>query len=341
MNKVNINMVAQKAQVSRTTISRVLNNSPLVKQETAEKIRRVIEELGYQPSELARGLRMNETKTIGVIVSNILNPFFTGMVRGIEDVANHSDYNIVLCNTDENQEKEQQYLKTLLSKRVDGLIVASTGSQNDYSQIVGKVPVVFVDRRSGGNGICTYDTILVDNRDGSFRAVEHLIKQGYRRIAIITGSNISTTGFERLQGYKEALIAYGIEVDDSLIKIGDFLGHTAFQQAQDLLLQTPRCDAIFAANNMILMGTLKALEEQKVNCPSEIGIVAFDNMEWMEYCNPRFTVVVQPIYQIGATAMEMLLERLNSVVELPPREIVLPVTLQIRDSSIKAGYDNG
>lgn len=337
MDKVNINVVAQKAQVSRTTISRVLNNSPLVRQETAEKIRRVIEELGYQPSELARGLRMNETKTIGVIVSNILNPFFTGMVRGIEDVANHSDYNIVLCNTDENQEKEQQYLKTLLSKRVDGLIVASTGLQNDYSQIEGKVPVVFVDRRSGGNGIHTCDTILVDNRGGSFRVVEHLIKQGYRRIAIITGSNIGTTGFERLQGYKEALIAYGIKVDDSLIKIGDFLGHTAFQQAQDLLLQTPRCDAIFAANNIILMGTLKALTEQKVNCPSEIGIVAFDNMEWMEYCNPRFTVVVQPTYQMGATAMQMLLERLNSVEALPPREIVLPVTLQVRDSSIKIG----
>ncbi len=335
MNQINISMVAQKAQVSNSTVSRVLNNSPLVRPETASKVRAVIAELGYQPSEIARGLRMNETKTIGVIVSNVLNHFFTGMVRGIEDIANKSAYNIVLCNTDEQPEKEQQYLKTLLSKRVDGLIIASTGPQNDYSTLIGNLPVVFVDRRPGGRSAEMFDTILVDNKGGSFQAVEHLVQNGYRRIGIITGSNVGTTGSERLQGYKDALAAYDLPIDEKLIKIGDFLGHTAYQHARELLEPKMKCDAIFVANNIILLSTMKALHDCNRKCPRDIGLVAFDDMDWMEYCTPRFTAVAQPTYQMGTLAMEMLLERLSAKKTFAPKTIVLPVKLEVRDSSIR------
>ena len=335
MNQINISMVAKKAQVSNSTVSRVLNNSPLVRPETADKVRSVIAELGYQPSELARGLRMNETKTIGVIVSNVLNHFFTGMVRGIEDVANKADYNIVLCNTDEKPQKEQRYLKTLLSKRVDGLIIASTGPQNDYSALTGNLPIVFVDRRPGGKSADMFDTILVDNRGGSFQAVEHLIQNGYRRIGIITGSDIGTTGSERLLGYKDALAKWDIPVDENLIKMGDFLGNTAYQHAQELLSLDNECDAIFAANNIILLATMKALHDAGKRCPNDIGIVAFDDMDWMEYCTPRFTAVAQPTYQMGVLAMEMLLEHIACKEAYSPRQVVLPVHLEIRESSLR------
>ena len=335
MDKVNISIVAQRANVSNSTVSRVLNNSPLVRDETAEKVRRVIAELGYQPSELARGLRMNETKTIGVIVSNILNPFFTGVVRGIEDVANRSDYNIVLCNTDEQPQKEQQYLKTLLSKHVDGLIIASTGPQNDYSQRSGGLPIVFLDRWPGAEQRTPFDIILVENRLGSSRAVEHLIENGYRRIGLISGSNIGTTGAERAQGYEDALRAHGLPIDPSLIKMGDFLGHNSYRQTCELLCGAGGCDAIFAANNMILMGVLKALADLGKRCPEDVAVVSFDDMDWMAYCTPRFTAVAQPVYRMGTMAMEMLLERLTAKEPIPPRRVVLPVTLQIRDSSPK------
>lgn len=333
MDKINISVVAEQAQVSQTTVSRVLNHSPLVREATAERVRRVIAQLGYRPSELARGLRSNETKTIGVIVSNILNPFFTGMVRGIEDIANHADYNIVLCNTDEQPLKEQRYLETLLSKRVDGLIIASTGLQEDYAQRLEQAPVVFVDRRPAGTNASRFDAVLVDNRGGSRLAVEHLIDEGYRRIAIIAGSNVGTTGLERLQGYQDALQARGLPVCEEFIRIGDFLGHSAFDHMQHLLSASPRCDAIFASNNIILMGVLKALSVARITCPDEMGIAAFDDMDWMEYCSPRFTAVAQPTYRMGTLAMEMLLERIAAEQTLPPREVVLPVQLEIRDSS--------
>lgn len=333
MNHVNISVVAKKANVSQATVSRVLNNSPLVKESTAEKVRQVMEDLGYTPNELARGLRSNETKTVGVIVSNVLNPFFTSMVRGIEDLANKANYNIMLCNTDEKAEKEKQYIQALVSKRVDGLIVASAGTKNDYTALVGSKPVVFVDRRPSGANAGKFDTILVQNKEGSRQAITQLIEAGYRRIAIITGSNISTTGYERLAGYEEAFLEKHLPLDRSLIKMGDFLGHTAYKNAIDLI-QNQDCDAIFAANSMILLGVLKAAAEIGVQIPQQMGLCVFDDLEWMEYCRPQITAVRQPTYEMGTTAMSYLLERIAGKKE-PVREIRLPVTLTVRESSQK------
>lgn len=333
MGNVNISIVAQKAQVSQSTVSRVLNNSPLVKETTANKVRQVIKELGYTPNELARGLRSNETKTVGVIVSNVLNPFFTSIVRGIEDLANKANYHIMLCNTDEKAEKEQQYIQALLSKRVDGLIIASTGTKNDYAALIGNKPVVFVDRKPEGSNKGKFDTVLVHNRDGSRKAVTQLIEAGYQRIGIITGSNVSTTGYERLSGYEQAFSDKKLPLDRSLIKLGDFLGHTAYQNAIDLI-KNCSCDAIFAANNMILLGVLKAVTELGVKIPNEVGISAFDDLEWMQFCQPQITAVRQPTYEMGTAAMSLLLDRIAESEE-PTREINLPVELIVRQSSQK------
>lgn len=331
MGNINIRLVAKKANVSQTTVSRVFNNSLLVKQSTAQHVRCVMEELGYHPNELARGLRSNETRTIGVVVSNVLNPFFTSVVRGIEDEANKANYHIMLCNTDEQAEKERQYIQALSSKRVDGLVLASTGVTEDYSTLTGGKPIVFVDRRPEGKNKGKFDTVLVQNREGSFEAVMRLINAGFRRIGIISGQNISTTGCQRLYGYEQALKAAGLPINKKLIKFDNFLGHTSYQNTIELIKEE-KCDAIFAANNMILLGVLKALTELHIKVPEDLGLSAFDDLEWMQYCQPQITAVRQPTYEIGTTAVSLLLERIAGLKE-PAKEILLPVELILRESS--------
>lgn len=333
MDSINISMVAKRAHVSPSTVSRVLNNSPLVKETTANRVREVMKELNYQPNELARGLRCNETKTIGVIVSNVLNPFFTSVVRGIEDVANRVNYNIMLCNTDEKAEKELQYIHALLSKRVDGLIIASAVTKYDYIALLGGKPAVFVDRRPEGENKGKFDTVLVQNKEGSRRAVMQMIESGYRRIGIITGSNVSTTGYERLLGYEQAHRDAGVPLDQSLIKLGNFLGDTSYENAIDLI-ENNACDAVFAANNMILLGALKAVSEKKMRIPEDIGVSAFDDLEWMQFCEPQISAVRQPTYEIGTVAMSLLLDRISGSSE-PAKEVMLPVELMVRKSSQK------
>lgn len=330
MKKVNINEVARLSGISRTTVSRVINNSPLVKEETALKVKQVMRDLGYQPNELARGLRNNETKTVGVIVSNVLNPFFTAVVRGVEDVANAENYSIILCNTDEKNEKESQYIKMLLGKRVDGLIIASTGAKCDYDTLAAEKPIVFIDRRPPiKEG--TYDVILVANQEGSYRLTKHLIAQGYRRIGIVIGSVEATTGHGRLMGYYQALKENNIEIDERLIKTDDFLGSFSYEKTKELL-KDGLCDAIYASNNIILSGVLRAMKEEDIKYPQDMGLAAFDDLEWMEYCPVPITAVKQPTYEIGMVAMQTLLKRIAGSHE-EPKEISLDVTLTVRDSS--------
>lgn len=330
MRKVNINEVARLSGISRTTVSRVINNSPRVKEETALKVKQVMQELGYQPNELARGLRNNETKTVGVIVSNVLNPFFTAVVRGVEDVANAENYSIILCNTDEKNEKESQYIRMLLGKRVDGLIIASTGAKCDYDTLAAEKPIVFIDRRPPVKD-GAYDVILVANELGSYKLTKHLIEQGYRRIGIVIGSVEATTGHGRLAGYYRALRESNIEVDERLVKTDDFLGSYSYEKTKELLKEGI-CDAIFAGNNMILSGALRAMKEEGVEYPQDMGLAAFDDLDWMEYSPVPITAVKQPTYEIGMMAMQTLLRRIAGSQE-EPKEIILDVSLNVRDSS--------
>lgn len=331
MENINISTVAEKAGVSRTTVSRVINDSKLVKGSTASLVRQVIAELGYEPNELARGLRISETKTIGVIVSNVLNPFFTSIVRGIEDIASAANYNIMLCNTDEEPEKEKQYIQALVGKQVDGLIIASTDTKDSYFSLAKGKPIVFVDRKPEGINHRMFDTVLVENREGSYQAVKHLLESGYRNIGIITGPSKSTIGYDRLLGYQEALKDAGIKIEKKLIKYSDFLGHTGYRYAKELMTQT-NCDAIFAANNIILLGILRAASELGIKIPKDMGLVSFDDMEWMQYCQPSITAVKQPTYKMGTTAMELLLDRISGT-HREPVEAVLGVELIPRDTS--------
>lgn len=331
MGKMTIQDIAKRAGVSASTVSRVINNSALVNEKTAELVHRVIQEFDYQPNALAQSLRRNTTKTIGVIISDILNPFYTSVVRGIEDASNKHDYNIILCNTDGKPEKEFQYINTLVSKQVDGLIVASSHEIIDYDALVNSRPLVFIDRRPHTKNPNRYDLVLVENRNGGFEAVKHLIQQEYQHIGIITGPQELTTAHERLLGYAEAIITAGRRVEPELIKIGDFFGNSAYEQALELIRSTP-CDAIFASNNLILLGVMRAIDETDLKIPEQFGLIGFDDMEWMRYGSRTISAVEQPTYDIGITAAHLLLDRINGS-KLPPKEVSLDVRLIPRQSS--------
>lgn len=302
--------IASRAGVSKATVSRVLNDTGNVKESTSDKVMKVIEEMNYQPNELARSLRVNNTKTIGVIISNILNPFFTLLVRNIEDFSQKNNYHVIICNTDEKKEKEVEYVRTLINRKVDGLIVATTGDIKNYRQLVGETPIVFVDRVPSEDDRKNFDVVLVDNEQASYKVTKYLIETGYRNIGFITGNNISTTGYERLIGYKTALKEANFPIKEELIKTGSFLGHDAYSLAQDLLDNT-LCDAIFAANSLILKEVLDAVKDYNKTKKREIELISFDNEDWFDHSSININSIKQPISDIAQKSLEILLDRIN------------------------------
>jgi LacI family transcriptional regulator/LacI family repressor for deo operon, udp, cdd, tsx, nupC, and nupG len=327
---VTVKDVADLAGVSTATVSRVLNNHPQVADETRSKVLWAMEELGYQPSRVARRLRMEVSQILGLIISDIANPFFTSVVRGIEDIAYANQYSLLLCNSDEDPAREKLYVNVLQAERVAGIVIspADENSTSCEPLLRNDVPVVAMDRR-----LCQFDvdTVLVDNVKGAYQATSHLIRLGHRRIGLIGGPSRITTGRERLEGYEKALSEYGLELDQSLIKIGDFKQESGYQRACELLEMDDPPTAIFAANNLMTLGALNAIHEKGLSIPRDVAIVGFDDMPWAPSLDPPLTAVAQPTYELGCTAANLLLQRIAD----KDREIVemkLEPTLIIRDS---------
>ncbi|HVA86302.1 MAG TPA: LacI family DNA-binding transcriptional regulator, partial [Candidatus Saccharimonadales bacterium] len=256
---VTIKDVARTAGVSPATVSRVLNERPDVDPELAERVQAAIVELGYQPSRVARNLRRRETSVWGMVISDIRNPFFTDMVRGVEDVAYGAGYSLVLCNSDEDLAKEARYLDLIVAERMAGAIVspASSVGSNLNPVIAQGIPVVLVDRRVDSPIL---DTVMVDDRRAARGAVEHLIANGYRRIACVTGPLGTTTGQERLAGYRDAHERTGRPHEAELVRTADFKVAGGFAATQSLLDLPEPPEAIFVANNLMTLGALSAIE---------------------------------------------------------------------------------
>lgn len=330
--------VAKKAGVSVATVSRVLNSSGFVSEKLDKKVWAAVEALDYRPNALARGLKTQSTNTIGVVVSNIMNPFFTAMVRGIEDKANRFGYNIILCNTDDSEEKQERYLSVLQERRVDGIILApAPGTRKDLPRklrrIIGNTPTVFVDRTVEDIDSCS---VSVDNVGGSALAVTHLLNLGHRRIGMITGPMNTLPGQERLEGYRQALTNYGVPIDPALIKTSPFRQEPAFERTVELVTMENRPTALFVANNLMAMGALKALQEMRISVPKELSFVAFDDPEWAQVSSPPLTTVSQPTYELGTNAMD-LLERHMRQETSPNCEMILECELVVRGSCQKCG----
>lgn len=327
-DKIGINSVAELAGVSITTVSRVINGSTLVSEKTKTAVFDAIEKLNYHPNVLARSLRKNKTNTIGVVVSNNTNPFFMSVVSGIEKTANLMGYSIILCNSYEDSEKEEEHILRLLSYQIDGYIVAATGSEPNWMRWLNNKPVVFIDRKPDNKTDFVYDTVMVDNVKGSRMAVNCLFSRGCRRIAFLNGSLRSSTGRERLEGFREAYSDNGLEFENEFVMETSFLGNSV-QEYAEKVLSDPKFDAVFTGNNLILQELLKVAKAKGMSFPRDKGLATFDDVDWLEYCESRIISVRQPTFDIGVTAMKLLGSRMDGY-EGKGRDVVLDASLIVR-----------
>jgi len=334
--RATITDVAREAGVSITTVSHVLNGTRSVAEPTKQRVLAAVERLNYEVNSLAQSLKSDRSQTIGLLVTDISNPFFTSLVRGVEDVANAAGYGVMLCNTDENAEKELTYLRMLRRKRVDAILMAPTGiRQPVVDQLIGLgFPLVCFDRPPPG---APCDSVLVDNVDGARQAVSHLIELGHRRVGVITGLEGVGTTDERLEGYLQAMVAHGLSIDQELIRVGNSRLDGGFREMLALLDLPIPPTAVFSTNNLMTLGALGALQSRQVDVPGDMAIVGFDDFEWAAVLRPRLTVVAQPTYEIGQTATRMLIDRIKGRGAPEPRKVVLPTHLIVRESSGAGG----
>jgi LacI family transcriptional regulator len=301
--------VARAAGVGQATVSRVLNNSGYVKPETRERVLQAAKELGFVPNQVARSLVRKSTATIGLVIPDITNPFFPAVTRGVEDAASESGYTVFLCNTDNDPAMEAQDVQKLRERMVDGLIfVGATNRHNLVETLIADgVPVVVTDRQLLDLDV---DSALVDNTAGARSACRHLVELGHTRIAHVAGHNLTRTGQDRLAGYRLALEEASIPFDDALVAWGDFTLDSGYRAAQVLLGRSPRPTAVFAANDLMALGVLRAALAAGLSVPEDLSVVGFDDIQLAELVQPALTTVRQPAYEMGRIAMCMLRERI-------------------------------
>ena len=334
-----ISDVAKRAGVSPVTVSRVINNTGNVRVTTREKVEHAIEELGYVPSVMARSLRSKRTRTLALIVSDVTNPFWTTVARGVEDAARSRDYSVFLCNTDENPVKQQRYLDVVAAQRVDGVIIApyDSDAQNLAKLRQRNIPTVIVDRRIEGWDV---DSVYSDSLSGAKALVQHLIGLGHRRIAMLSGPANTSTAADRVAGYCMALAEAEISIDSRLIKQGEYRITSGEELTHQILEEGLNPTAVFAANNAIAIGVIQALGERGLRIPQDIALVCFDDLPSVSCLFPFLTVVLQPAYDMGVNAAQLLLSRLDSEASLQPRHVVLPTRLVVRHSCGSKLQDN-
>lgn len=303
---VTIKEVAAKAGVSVATVSRVLN-SERVRPETRQRVMAAIRELGYVPNRMARSLKTQKSKCIGFVVPDF-GAFFMGVAAIVENVLNQHGYDLIVCNSGENPAREADRICMLMERQVDGLLVVPTGNRTEHLEAVRArgVPVVLLDRLIKG---FETDSVLTDNVYGAYMAVEHLVKAGYRRIAVVTGRLDVTTGEERYRGYLRVLEDYGIQLDEEIVKKGDFSTKSGYLLVKELMSLARPPEAIFVSNCYMTVGVLLAFDELGVRVPEDVALVAFDDMELFRVAASPLTVVVQPVEQMGVVAASTVYQR--------------------------------
>ncbi|GAP08061.1 transcriptional regulator, LacI family [Anaerolinea thermolimosa] len=323
--------VARRAGVAPITASRVINNNGYASQDVRQRVLRAVEELGYVPNTLARSLRSRRTNTLALILTDITNPFFTTVARGVEDAASDAGYTVIFCNTDENEDEEQKYLNLLLQKRVDGILLvpARSGHGAIQSALAQGVPLVVIDRRVANEPV---DVVRCDSEGGAYALTRRLIRSGYQRIALLNGPKGVSTAEDRAAGYLRALAEAGLQ-EHALVFYGHFTQASGAEMTTRALLHQPPPQALFAANNFIAIGALQKIRELDVRIPEDLALVGFDDLPPALVTFPFLTVVAQPAYEMGQRAARMLIDRLEGRLSGECREIILPAEIIIRQSS--------
>ncbi|WP_143590635.1 LacI family DNA-binding transcriptional regulator [Thermoactinospora rubra] len=325
MSQITIKDVARQAGVSPSTVSRVLNQGPTVAAELRERVLAAVRQLGYRPNSQARFLRTRATTVLGVIISDITNPFFTSMVRGAEDAASKAGYSVVLANTDEDLEKEQRYIEVAAAENMAGVLLSPASATRTSIALLTErgIPVVTIDRRLQTARV---DRVGVNNVKAAQDAVLRLVDQGCRRIGFIAGPTEVTTAVDRLAGYRHGLKAAGLPYRPELVVRGDYRIEGGRSAAHELLGLQPRPDALFVSNNLMTLGAVTALREAGLRYPDDIALAVFDDMSWALGLSEEMTLISQPTYEIGRQATELLLRRVAGE-NFPPRHVVLSATL--------------
>jgi LacI family transcriptional regulator len=323
--------VAEAAGVSIFTVSAVLNGSAVVSDELRRRVEEAIQKTGYKRNILARGLKTGETRTVGLTVGDINNPFYTGVVSVIQQALHRAGYAVMLCCSDRDAILQAEQIELLRNRMVDGLIISPFGDDDQLRSILKdtNIPVVLIDRILEG---VDCDSVVLDNRAAVMEATRYVLGLGHRRIGFISGTLESFTGRERLEGYYAALDEAGIAREDSLVQLGDFREEGAYDAAIQLLTSADPPTALFSSNNLMMIGTVRALRDLGLNCPEDVSVTGIDDFPWADLFRPHLTTVAQPLRAIGEQAANLLLKRLTGKTDEPARHIVLKGSLVVRGS---------
>ncbi|MFC3210001.1 LacI family DNA-binding transcriptional regulator [Planomicrobium okeanokoites] len=325
----NIQQVAKHAGVSVATVSRVLNGQNTVSGKTKLKVEEAIKELNYEPSMLGRNLRNSESRIVLILIPTISNPFYLEIIKGIENIAISHNYNILLCETDSDPEKEDIYFDLVRKKMADGIISMDPAvNVETLKELAEKYAIIQCSEYGGGIGI---PYVTIDNEEASYRAVKHLLQMGHKKIALMNTDEKFLYARERKMGYQRALEEQGIEMNENYIFYTKDLEFENGQQAMKKILNiTDRPTAVFAVSDLLAIGALKEINSSGMNVPDDMAVVGFDKIDFSNMTNPTLTTVAQPMYKMGTTAAKMLIEKIrgNKV-----DSVVLDFELVIREST--------
>ena len=311
MKKVTMLDIAERAGVSKATVSMVLNKRDKnISSDTRNRILQIARDMNYIPNSLARSLNTKKTETIGIILPDITNPFFSEMARAIEDVANNLGYNVIFCNSDNEISKENKYVKLLISKLVDGVIFIPGGESNDNLQILinNNVPFVLADRYV--EGYEEFYGVYCMNKLGITKAVDYLVAKGRKRIAFVRGPHSVETSTQRLEGYTETMQKYGL-FNEKLIFENEFTIEGGIETTKEILGMKEQVDSIIYSNDIMAIGGIKILIKRGCKVPQDISVIGYDNIEMSEFMEPELTTVSQPIYEMGKCSCELLINIIN------------------------------
>jgi len=325
--------IAKAAGVSTATVSMILNKKDKnISQPTRERVLKIAKDINYIPNSMARSLVTSQTKTLGLVLPDIVNPFFPEIARGAEDRAREAGYSIIICNTDDNVDQENKYIQMLSEKMVDGIILTHSANRND--EMTGlensRIPIILIDRDYDSPNVL--GKVLVDNSRASRDGVNYLLKKGYRRIAYIAGPLNTGTARDRLEGYKIALSENGIHYDENLVRVGEYRLKWGYEAAEDLLDSKLDFQAIFCGNDAIAIGAMKKLRERGISVPEDIAIMGFDDIYIASMVDPELTTIKQPNYSMGYEAVNMMIDSIQGN-KIANKNLILGTELVVRKSS--------
>lgn len=324
-----IHDVAKRARVSVMTVSRVLNNPDKVSDKTIEKVRQVMEEFGYQPSQVARSLVKRHTNTIGIVMPDIKNTFFNSWFRSVEEYARRFGYTTLLCNTDEDAEDEMKLVRRFLSHRVDGILIVPHSEEAVRYLMKAKVNTVLVDRVYDGIDI---DFVATDHYEGAVRLTEYLISNGHRRIGVLRGPGVLFPDRERYRGFCDAMKDGNVEIVEGYIHNCEFREANAFEAVAKLLNERERPTAIFSFNSLMTIGAIKAINSAGLKIPDDISLVGYDEIPGNDIFTPGITHILQPIERLGRDATEILISRIENPRRKASQKLLLKPDLVVRES---------